>query len=157
MNSDLLTDPGIEVYKELILLNRYAMIIHTLRLSSRLLMLVLGISNFKRLCKSYFKENTPELFASEEGLKFAKFIKDIKVPHFTEILELEVAIIESKKKDIVIVKTFDHDISDIIKSLWEFKIPLCHIERSVEVSVLPSGLRIRFPNENKNISSVDVK
>jgi uncharacterized protein (UPF0276 family) len=137
-------DPGINIYHNLINSNRSAMILNTLKLSSRLIILTLGISDFKKLLQKFFNNYFPNLFSSDEGANFYLFLKEqnLTIEYLNDILELEFAILQSKISDTKVIKKFKYDILNIVKHLREYKIPLLVKNTEIVLAIFPDKLEI---------------
>lgn len=92
---DLHVDPGLGVLREMVERSRTAMIVHTLRLTSRLIMLERGAAYFEQLLVHFWKVHTPASSALEEAEAFAAYLRecDPYVPFLKEILEYDCAVL----------------------------------------------------------------
>ena len=122
---DLLTDPGIKVIRKRIDSVRLSFIIKALKLTSRLLMLTVGVDKFKELLRNYWKENTPKLFVVHEAKGFAKYLAryPLKVPCLDELLEFEIALLNTNFNNLNYTIHFKYDPQPILSSLMDRKKP----------------------------------
>jgi uncharacterized protein (UPF0276 family) len=89
----LVSDPGIDVYRNLVSSVRAGMTVATLTLTCRLLRLKLGEPGFNDLLEKFRKTVPPEMFASDEAYNFGKFVVEraLYIPHLNEVLAFELA------------------------------------------------------------------
>ncbi|HMK21813.1 MAG TPA: DUF692 family protein [Terriglobales bacterium] len=92
---DLLVDPGLRVLRETVDRSRAAMIVHTLRLTSRLIMLERGTAYFEQLLAQFWKSRTPAFLPIDEAQAFAAFLRENNpyVPFLKEILDYDCAVL----------------------------------------------------------------
>jgi len=92
---DLHLDPGVRVLREIVERWRAAMVVHALRLTSRLIMLERGTAYFEQLLTNFWRAHTPERWAMEEAEAFAAFLREFNpyVPFLKEILEYDCAVL----------------------------------------------------------------
>ena len=92
---DLLLDPGMRVLREIVERSRAAMVVHVLRLTSRLIMLERGTAYFEQLLTHFWRAHSPERSAVEEAEAFAAFLREFNpyVPFLKEILEYDCAVL----------------------------------------------------------------
>ena len=93
--SELASDPGVGILRDLVREVRASTIVSTLRLVSRLLLLALGQETFEDLLARFECEIPPELFASEEAARFAGYLRsaDLEVAYLPELLAFEEAVL----------------------------------------------------------------
>jgi uncharacterized protein len=91
---ELRADPGLSIIREMVDQFRGAMIVRTLRLSSRLIMLERGPAYLEQLLAAFWKIHPSQPFAHEEAEAFAAFLRERKpyVPFLAEILEYDRAV-----------------------------------------------------------------
>ena len=145
MANELSSDPGLRLLKRIVFSNRASMLVKSLKLTIRLLMLSLGAEQFKLILQDYFKEQSPEFYATTEGENFVCFIlknKQFNIPYLEDILKLELAIISvivyGKAQEI----QFQYDPRPILDALLQRKKPDSSQPGSFEVAVTSDGLSI---------------
>jgi len=92
---DLHLDPGVRVLREIVERSRAAMVVHALRLTSRLIMLERGTAYFEQLLTIFWRAHPPARSAVEEAEAFAAFLREFNpyVPFLKEILEYDCAVL----------------------------------------------------------------
>jgi uncharacterized protein len=92
---DLHLDPGLGVLREMVEQSRAAMIVHTLRLTSRLIMLERGTAYFEQLLAHFWRAHTPASSPLDEAGAFAAYLRDCNpyVPFLKEILDYDCAVL----------------------------------------------------------------
>jgi hypothetical protein len=93
--AEMRADPGMGVLREMVERWRASIIVHTLRLTSRLIMLERGTAYFEQLLTQFWREHPAELSPSEEAAGFAAFLREGNpyVPFLKEILEYDCAVL----------------------------------------------------------------
>ena len=121
----LASDPSIPVIQKLIQEFRASMLVSVYKLTSRFLMLTLGVDVFKSILREFWKQYLPKQFASEEALNFSGFLKklDLKVPNLAKILEFEECTLLTLLDNETRVVTFEYDPFPLLRSLSEGKLP----------------------------------
>lgn len=114
-------DPAIPLVQKLIQEFRASMLVTVYRLTSRFLMLTLGVDVFKSILNEFWKIYPPKQFASEEALNFSTYLKDLdlKVPNLAKILEFEECTLLTLLDNETRIVTFDHDPFPLLRSLSE--------------------------------------
>jgi hypothetical protein len=121
------------------------MLVKTLRLTVRLLMLTLGVDQFMHMLEDYWEQNTPEIFATSEGIGFANFLyfKNLDIPYLYDILDLELAnisaIINGGAKRI----RFQYDPRPILNDLSKNRLPTSHYAGKFEAEVTSHDISVR--------------
>ena len=92
---EMRADPGIGVLRQIVERSRASIIVHTLRLSSRLIMLERGTAYFEQLLTHFWQAHPAELCPTDEAAAFAAFLRESKpyVPFLKEILEYDCAVL----------------------------------------------------------------
>lgn len=92
---DLHLDPGLGVVREMVERSRAAMVVHTLRLTSRLIMLERGAAYFEQLLAQFWRAHTPAASAPEEAAAFTAYLRECNpyVPFLKEILDYDCAVL----------------------------------------------------------------
>jgi uncharacterized protein (UPF0276 family) len=142
---DLLRDEGLKVIQKIITSFRSSMIIRGLKLTSRLLILTLGMNEFKVLLSEYWKVATPEIFTNSECIGFAKFLKKRKmtIQFLYDILKFELTNIHTKTFGTTRRIRFRYDLLPIIQDLMEYKIPRCSVSAdTTEIEISSEILKI---------------
>jgi hypothetical protein len=139
---ELALDPGIDIIRKLISSVRSSMIVNTFKLTTRLIILYLGIEKFRSLLREYWKKYLPEPFASAEGKKFARYIegRQLPIPYLKDILKLERAILYQLQYEKNQKIDFGHDPYNIINSLANRRKPTHAIRGNFEVEVKSNGI-----------------
>jgi uncharacterized protein (UPF0276 family) len=123
--TELSSDPGMEIIKKRIEIVRSSLVIRSLKLTSTLLIIGLGLDKFKNLLREYWQQESPELFASSEGKGFAKFLanKNLNVQYLDKVLELELAMLNSSLKKEIKEIQFNYDPRPLLNSILNRSIP----------------------------------
>jgi len=92
--TELNSDPGIAIIREVVGQFRASMVARTLRLSSRLIMMERGSAFLESLLSEYWSEHPPQPFAFDEAEGFAAFLRcrRLDVPFLDEVLEYDRAV-----------------------------------------------------------------
>jgi hypothetical protein len=124
LSNQLYSDPAILLYQKLIASFRASMIVRTLRFSSRLLILSLG-DGFQKILFDYWKESTPELYASDESLGFIRYLEylNIRIEFLNEILLLEKTALSAAIEGNSTELYFDFDIVSVLDELEGGRLP----------------------------------
>ena len=143
MAKELSSDPGIGIIKKRIEIVRSSLVIRSLKMSSTLLIIELGLAKFKDLLREYWQQESPELFAMTEAKGFAKFLakKNLHVRYLDKVLELELAIL---KRSLVETKEiqFNYDPRPVLNSLLNRSIPESITEGDFIVRVTKNHIHI---------------
>lgn len=146
---ELESDPGVRVIRGLVEEFRASMIVGTLRLTSRLLMLALGVDAFRTILNDYWSKVAPQSYGSLEAEAFAEYLQsiDLHVPHLAKILEFEQAAMATLTDDKSRVIRFDFEPLPLLRALAEGRLPdqpgvagLFEIELTADGPVNLSGL-----------------
>jgi uncharacterized protein (UPF0276 family) len=118
-------DPAIRLVQGLIHEFRASMIVGVLRLTSRLLMLALGTETFRTILASYWLATPPQMYASLEAEAFARHLEelDLGVPHLTQVLRFEQAVIATLGDDETRIVEFDFEPLPLLRALAEGRLP----------------------------------
>ena len=89
----LARDPGIAIYRELIVSVRGGMIVSLLTLTHRLLVVRLGTERTLQLLRGFWAAAPPEQFAAAEARNFAGYLAQLslEIPLLDEVLQFELA------------------------------------------------------------------
>jgi hypothetical protein len=146
---ELSDDPGVELVNKLICEFRASMVVSVLRLTSRFMMLALGTDVFRAILEDFWRNHPPQLFAGTEADVFADYLValDLQLPHLSEILAFEQAVLATLVDDQSRVVTFDFDPLPLFRALAEGRLPdqpgqpgLFEIEVTADGPVSANGL-----------------
>jgi hypothetical protein len=138
----LALDPGVKLVNTLIGEFRASMIVSILRLTSRLLMLSLGINVFRSILQDFWTKTPPRQFASSEAEAFADYLValDLKVPQLANVLAFERAVLATLIDERPRIVAFAFDPLPLLRALAEGRLPdLVGREGSYEIEVTPGG------------------
>ena len=134
---ELNDDPAIELIRGLIQSFRASMVSESFRYTARLLMVSLGIDEYEKLLTDFWKQKTPEPFASTEGENFIRYIesRQINVFGLPETIAFERAYIHTLMdgKDRVIPFSFDP--LSFMKALGDGRMPERIYEGTYELAI----------------------
>jgi hypothetical protein len=122
---ELNQDPAIDLIRELIESFRASMVSESFRYTARLLMIYLGVEEYEKLLKDYWKTSTPEPFASTEGANFMRYIQErgISTIGLNETIEFERAylntLLDGKERAV----NFPFDPLSFLKAIGEGRKP----------------------------------
>jgi uncharacterized protein len=141
---ELSSDPGMEIIKKRIETVRSSLVIRSLKLTSTLLIIGLGLEKFKSLLREYWQQEYPELFAMSEGKGFAKFLakKNLNVQYLDKVLELELAMLNSFIKNEIKQIQFNYDPRPVLNSLLNRSIPETITEGDFIIRVTKNHIKI---------------
>jgi len=122
---ELSNDAGVALLQKLSLEFRASMIASNLRRTTRLLILALGEDVFRKILTEYRNRVTPQLFAATEARAFARFIQDlgVSVPQLAEVLEFEVAVLETLLDGETRLVRFPFDPLPMLLALGDGRLP----------------------------------
>ncbi|MGQ7847684.1 DUF692 domain-containing protein [Granulosicoccus sp. 3-233] len=125
LGRELANDEGLALLQKLSLEFRASMITSNLRRTTRLLILALGEPVYRAILAEYRKNVTPNLFAATEARAFAGFIQglDINVPQLAEVIEFEIAILETLIDGETRLVRFEFDPLPMLLALGEGTLP----------------------------------
>lgn len=142
----LSADPAISVYRKLISSFRASMLIRALPFTSRLLML--SSIDYERLLSSFWSNNAPALFTTDEALSFLNYIEgvDLDIPYIKDVIALEKAILVCKIEDDGCSRreeevSFDYDPTILLDALIQRRIPAYISSGRFKIVVSSTGLR----------------
>ncbi len=101
------------------------MVSASFRYTSRLLMISLGVEEYEKLLSNFWKEKTPEPFATTEGENFMSFLKSNNVNVFgmDEVIEFERAYIATLIDGEERIVEFPFDPLSFLKAIGEGREP----------------------------------
>jgi uncharacterized protein (UPF0276 family) len=139
--SELLTDPGTSVLRDLIGAVRSGKVADTLNLTTRLLLLTLGDQGLGKIFDEFWSSVPSEQMASVEALNFVGYLMSLdleaEVPHLHSVAEFELAvhraIITGRPQHV----TFTVDPESLLHALREGKLPPTVQAGNFDVTVSP--------------------
>lgn len=139
----LSADPAISVYRRLVSSFRASMLIRALPFTFRLLML--SSIDYEELLSSFWNDNTPALFTTDEALTFLKYLEglDLDIPYIKDIITLEMAMLICKIEDNGRREevSFNYDPTILLNSLIQRRMPTNINKGRFNVEVTSDGLR----------------
>jgi uncharacterized protein (UPF0276 family) len=125
LETELSADSGVALLQKLALEFRASMIASNLRRTTRLLLLALGEDVFRMLLAEYRRRVTPQMFAATEARAFAGFLRDlgVNVPQLAEVMEFEVAVLETLVDGQARLVRFDFDPLPMLLALSDGRLP----------------------------------
>lgn len=142
LSRDLSADPGLEIVRYLVGEFRASMITRTLRLTIRLLLLMLGEKGLRLLWRQFWDECSPEPFASDEAEKFAEYLDRVavtEVPYLADVLGFERALIGTLLDGRERPVRFRWDPLPLLRSLGAGRLPGVINQGDFEVVVTPDA------------------
>jgi len=143
LSRELYDDPAIKLYKKLIHSFRASMIIQTLKITTRLLSLTLGKVHFNELLEKYFKELTPNQFASSEAKQFTHYLlnKKLKVQYLDEVIAFELAVISTLLDNKNRIVRFDHEPLPVLMSILKNVLPSKPKKGNFEIEITSDSIK----------------
>ncbi|MEM4398691.1 MAG: DUF692 family protein [Candidatus Nitrosocaldus sp.] len=142
----LSADKAIPVYRRLISSFRSSMLIRALPFTSRLLML--SSIDYEELLSSFWSNNAPALFTTDEALSFLNYIEglDLDIPYIKDVVALERAILVCRVEDDYDggkseEVSFDYDPTILLGALIQRRIPTEINRGRFRIVVSSAGLR----------------
>jgi hypothetical protein len=125
LETELAADAGVALLQKLALEFRASMIASNLRRTTRLLLLALGEDVFRMLLAEYRRRVSPQMFAATEARAFARFLRDlgVNVPQLAEVMEFEVAVLETLVDGQARLVRFDFDPLPMLLALGDGRLP----------------------------------
>lgn len=139
---ELEQDPGVRVLRHLIQEFRASMIVNVLRLTSRLLMLALGVEAFQTILREFWARTPPRLYAASEAREFARFLEelDLQVPGLTAVLAFERAVLTAVVEEKAEVVRFGLDPLPLLRALAAGRLPdVPRTPGEFEIEITPDG------------------
>ncbi len=137
----------IEMYQKLIKEFRASMIARIFKLTTRLMMLVLGNKVFAVILNDFWKQNPPEQLSYKEAKNFASYLKhkNYKVPWLNQLLTYECAVLDTLMDETYRTVSFDADPMPMFNALAKGKLPDQIGELGLyEVEITPEGNKIAW-------------
>ena len=118
-------DNRIAVYQKLIKEFRASMVARIFKLTTRYMMLVLGMEVFSVILNDFWKHFAPEQLSYKEARNFAAYLghKNYKLPWLNRLLNYEVAILETLMDEQARIVHFDADPTPMFNSLTKGRLP----------------------------------
>jgi len=118
-------DPGVGLFRHLVLEARSGLIAIGLRHTTTLLLLTLGSAAVERLISAFAAETAPELYAVAESDAFASFLarQALRIPFLDEVLGLEHALIRAAFCGQTTTVAFTHDPAEVLSCLERGRLP----------------------------------
>jgi uncharacterized protein (UPF0276 family) len=137
----LASDPGVAMVQELLSEFRASMIAATLKLTTRLLLLSLGQARVRQLFAEYWRGEKPQLFASEEGERFGRFLlaHHGDMPYLRDVVSYELAAINGIVHGEYGLVEFSHDPLALLRALGEGRMPTEVKRGEYEVEITPDA------------------
>jgi uncharacterized protein len=134
---ELNEDPAIGLIRGLIHSFRSSMVSESFRYTARLLMISLGIEEYEKLLANFWKQKTPEPFASAEGENFIRYIEsnNINVFGLDETIAFERAYINTLMDGQDRVVPFSFDPLSFMKALGDGRMPEKIYEGNYELAI----------------------
>ncbi len=125
VNDALQQNRRIEIYQKLIKEFRASMVARIFKLTTRYMMLVLGIEVFAVILNDFWKNHPPEQLSYKEAKNFAAYLenKNYKLPWLDRLLKYEVAVLDTLMDETLRVVSFDADPTPMFNALSKGKLP----------------------------------
>lgn len=90
-STDVASDKGINIYRNLVASVRTGTIVATLTLTYRLIVLSVGEQKFLEMLEEFWEGNSPDPFAAQEAIHFASFLESraFAIPYLYDVLSYE--------------------------------------------------------------------
>ena len=114
-----------EIYQKLIREFRASMVAKIFKLTTRYMMLVLGVDVFSVILRDFWSKYPPEQLSHKEAKNFAEYLrnKDYKLPWLDRLLKYEVAVLNTLMDEQTRVVHFDADPTPMFNALSQGKLP----------------------------------
>jgi len=115
----------INIYQKLIKEFRASMVTKIFKLTSRYMMLVLGMEVFVAILNDFWKQYPPEQLSYKEAQNFATYLenKNYKLPWLDRLLRYEVAVLNTLMDEKLRIVHFNADPTPMFKALSQGKLP----------------------------------
>jgi len=115
----------IEVYQKLIKEFRASMVAKIFKLTTRYMMLVLGMKVFASILNDFWKHYPPEQLSHKEAKNFSEYLenKGYNLPWLDRLLRYEVAILDTLMQEKSHIVHFDADPTPMFNALSQGKLP----------------------------------
>ena len=139
----LRSDPGTELYRELIRASRSGMVINNLKLTCRLIMLAKGESRLLELLHAFWCAQAPAQFAIQETEHFAAFLRGQKldIPHLYEVLDFEATLMNMELDQCSRKVRFGCDPRALLETLGSGQLPAGDLAAGVfDLEIVADGV-----------------
>jgi uncharacterized protein (UPF0276 family) len=118
-------DPGVSLYSDLARTFRAGVVVDQLKMSSRLLMQVVGRDGFRSLLNGYWRDHPPQAFASTECRGFASWLllDPPEIAHLRSLIEYDLALIAMGEDDRARAVHFDCEPLALLTALGRGRSP----------------------------------
>ncbi|MCX2681212.1 DUF692 family protein [Galbibacter sp. EGI 63066] len=130
----------VAMYQHLINEFRASMVVRIYKLTTRYLILVLGMDSFFTILDNFWSKNPPEQLSYKEAQNFSSYLKDkaYKMPWLYRLLNYENQILESILYNTIQLAKFDVDPTPMLKSLSEGQLPETKAKKGdFEIEITP--------------------
>jgi hypothetical protein len=137
----LAADPGIPIFRELVDAQRAGAAVDALKLTTRLVRLALGRDALMAELRAFWAAATPSPFGADEGAALGAFLaeRDLPVPHFSEVLAFERALLRIHRGSPGEVVRFTCDPAALLGALAEQHLPASLPAAEIELRLSPDG------------------
>jgi hypothetical protein len=140
----LSNDSAVKLINKIIFQVRASNIVTTMKFSSRLLFIYLGIEGFNNLLKVFFKVFTPSLFANIEANNFYKFLLKYKnIRLLEETLSIDLCILNYSIYRTTQRLLLFKNPSLLMKTLLEYKLPRANEHIPFVLEIGQNGVHAR--------------
>ena len=137
----------IEIYQKLIKEFRASMVAKLFKLTTKYMMLVLGMKVFAAILNDFWKRYPPEQLSYKEAHNFAEYLehKDYKLPWLDRLLNYELAVLNTLLDEQLRVVTFDADPTPMFNALSQSKLPdKIGALGNYEIEITPDSTKIEW-------------
>jgi hypothetical protein len=137
--SKLRRDPGLVIFRQLVIDARSGFISEGLRYTMSLLLGELGPARVRELLREFMHSCSPELFVSAEAEGFARFLraKAIPIPYLEEILGFEHSLLRAALYDEESTVRFVHEPTGLFESLDRGLMPTDMVSQESTLLIRP--------------------
>ncbi len=114
-----------DIYQKLIKEFRASMVARIFKLTTRYMMLVLGMEVFAAILQHFWQHYPPEQLSYKEAKNFAEYLqkKDYKLPWLDRLLRYEIAVLDTLMDETTRIVEFDADPTPMFNALAQGKLP----------------------------------
>lgn len=148
-------DSGIEVIKDLIFEFRASAVVSALKMTCRFIKMNIGTERFNRFLRDFCSVNESEIFIYSNAERFSLYLKSINltIPNWKDILEFEIALINTKVDGIKRFVDFNYDPFPVFESLADYKRPNIS-EQSNSIYRIEITPDLSFDKENSDLLKI---
>lgn len=134
---ELMSDPGVEIIKDLVFEFRASMVVSGLKMTCRLMKAFIGRDAFNKILLTYCRSNESQLFGYDASMSFARHLEtlDLSIPYLAKVIEFELSACASYVENEPRTVSFPFDPFPLFDALVNNEIPKVEESKNVSFNV----------------------